>query len=91
MLHQNALMSSRITELEEQLAVMTKQKLRKRKRLQTSRTIEYGEALTQVADTASVAPQGSKRARGSGGCETAQPALRRCRNCEGTGHNARTC
>ena len=56
MLHQNALMSSRITELEEQLAVMTKRKARKRKQIQHGGTIEYGEALTQVAAAASVAP-----------------------------------
>ena len=91
MLHQNALMSSRITELEEQLAVITKRKARKRKQIQHGGTIEYGEALTQVAATASVAPQRLKKARGGGGHETAQPALRRCGNCGGTGHNARRC
>jgi hypothetical protein len=34
----------------------------------------------------------SKKARGGGGDqERAQPALRRCGNCGGTRHNARTC
>lgn len=32
-----------------------------------------------------------KKSRGSGDQERAQPALRRCRNCGGTGHNTRTC
>ena len=90
MLHQNVFMSSRITELEEHLAVMTKRKARKRKQIQHGGTIEYREALTQVAATVSITPQRSKKARGSSGYETAQPALRRCGNCGETGHNART-
>ena len=91
MLHQNALQAARITELEEQLAVMTKRKSRKRKRIQQGGTMEYGEAAAQVAAEASVAAERSKKARGGGDHETAQPALRRCGNCGATGHNARTC
>ena len=91
MLHQNALQAARITELEEQLAVMTKRKAHKRKHLQHSGTLEYGTAAAQVAAEASAAPQPSKKARGSSDHETAQPALRRCGNCGKTGHNARTC
>jgi hypothetical protein len=74
MLHQNALISSQITKLEEQLAVITKRKTRKRKRIQHGGTLEYGEASTQVAATTSEAPQRSKKARGGGGHKTAQPA-----------------
>jgi hypothetical protein len=44
MLHQNALQTARISELKEQLAVMTKRKTRKRKRIQQGGTIEYSEA-----------------------------------------------
>jgi hypothetical protein len=88
MLHQNALQASRIAELEEQLAVMTKRKARKRKRIQHGGTMEYGAASAQVAAKASVAPQQSKKARGGDSHEQAQPALRRCRNCRETGHNA---
>jgi hypothetical protein len=44
MLHQNALLAARIHEVEEQLAVMTKRKSRKRKQIQQGGTIEYGEA-----------------------------------------------
>jgi hypothetical protein len=91
MLHENALQRARIHELEEQLAEITKRKSRKRKRIQQGGTIEYGTAAAQVAAEASTAPQRSKRARGSGDQELAQPALRRCRNCSRTGHNARTC
>jgi hypothetical protein len=53
MLHQNALLTARNSELEEQLAVVTKRKARKRKRIQHGGTLEYGEALTQVATEAS--------------------------------------
>ena len=91
MLHQNALLAARNCELEEQLAVMTKRKSRKRKRIQQGGTMEYGTAAAQVAAKASGAPQLSKKTRGGGDQEPAQPALRRCRNCGGTGHNARTC
>jgi hypothetical protein len=91
MLHQNALMSSRITELEEQVETLTKRKSRKRKRIQYGGTIEYGEGLAQVAAEASRAPQGLKRACYRDGQERAQPGVRRCRNCEETGHNTRTC
>jgi hypothetical protein len=44
-----------------------------------------------VAAEASVVAERSKKARGGGDQERAQPALRRCGNCGGTGYNARTC
>ncbi len=91
MLHQNALQAARITELEEQLAVMTKRKTRKRKRIRQGGNIEYSEAAAQVAAKASVAAERSKKTRGGSDQERAQPAIRRCGNCGGTGHNARTC
>jgi len=91
MLHQNALLTARVHELEEQLAVVTKRKSRKHKWIQQGGTMEYGTAAAQVAAEASTAPQQSKKARGSGNQEPAQPALRRCGNCGRTGHNARTC
>ena len=53
--------------------------------------MEYRTAAAQVAAKASAAPQRSKKARGGGDQEPAQPALRRCGNCSRTGHNARTC
>ena len=53
--------------------------------------MEYRTAAAQVATEASAAPQRSKKARGGGDQEPAQPALRRCRNCGRTGHNARMC
>jgi hypothetical protein len=56
MLHQNALLTARIYELEEQLAVVTKRKSRKRKRIQQDSTIEYRTVAAQVAAEASTAP-----------------------------------
>ena len=91
MLHQNALLATRNHELEEQLAVMTKRKSRKRRRIQQGGTMEYGTAAAQVAAEASAGPQRSKKARGGGDQKPAQPAVRRCGNCGRTGHNARTC
>ena len=44
MLHQNGLQAAQISALEEQLAVMTRRKIRKRKHIQHGGTIEYGEA-----------------------------------------------
>jgi hypothetical protein len=70
MLHQNALLAARNNKLEEQFAVMTKRKMRKRKQIQHSGTIEYGEAA-EVATEASVAARRSKKARGSSDQERA--------------------
>ena len=91
MLHQNALLAARNHELKEQLAVITKRKSRKRKRIQQGGTMEYSKAAAQVAAEASVVAERSKKARSGGDQERAQLALRRCRNCKGTRHNARTC
>jgi hypothetical protein len=44
MLHQNAVLVARVHEVEEQLAVITKRKSRKRKRIQQGGTIEYSKA-----------------------------------------------
>jgi hypothetical protein len=41
MLHQNALLSTRVYELKEQLVVVTKRKSRKRKWIEQGSTIEY--------------------------------------------------
>jgi hypothetical protein len=90
-LHQNALLAARNHKLEEQLAVMTKRKSRKCKRIQQGGAMEYNEAAAQVAAEASVATKQLKKACSGGDQERAQPALWRCGNCGGTGHNVRTC
>ena len=65
MLHENALMSSRITEFEEQLEIITRRKARKVKRIQHRGTMEYGAASVQVAAELSSAAQRSKNGRGT--------------------------
>ena len=84
-------MGARLTELEAQLELMTKHKTRKRKQIQKGSTLEYSEGAAQVAAEASAALQPSKKARSREGQDRAQQALRRCGNCGGAGHNARTC
>ena len=64
MMHGSALMGARIAELEEQLAVITKRKTSKRKRIQHGGTMEYGIAADQIAANASLALQPSKTACG---------------------------
>ena len=65
MLYQSTLLVARVHELEEQLEVTTKQKGRKRKRLQTGGILEYSTAAEQVAAVASSLRNTSKKARGS--------------------------
>jgi hypothetical protein len=60
-LHENALQAAQISELEEQLAIMTKRKARKRKRIQHGGTMEYGKAASQVAVEAAVAAERLKK------------------------------
>ena len=91
MLHENVLIKARVRELEEQVAELTKRRGRKRKRIQTGGTLEFGAGALQVAKSASAACTRSKKGGGRGSQERTQPAQRRCGNCGGTGHNARTC
>jgi hypothetical protein len=91
MLHENVLIKARVRELKEQVAELTKRKGRKRKRIQTGGTIEFSAGALQVAKSASAARTTSKKGGSRGGQERTQPAQRRCGNCGGTGHNARTC
>jgi hypothetical protein len=91
MLHQNALQAARIHELEEQLAVVTRRKARKRKRLQHRGTLEYSEAADQVAASTALVANPSKKTRSGSAPERAPSTRRRCGTCGETGHNARTC
>ncbi|KAK7178206.1 transposase [Paraphaeosphaeria sporulosa] len=91
MLHRDALQAARIKELEEQLDAVTKRKSRKRKRIQQGGTMEYGPTADQVAAGPSTASRSSKKARGGSASEGGPSTQRRCGNCGGSGHNARTC
>jgi hypothetical protein len=78
-------------ELEEQLAVITKRKRRKKKRLQHGGTLKYIEAADQVAASAALVANPSKKTHNSGAPEGALPTQRRCSNCKETGRNVRMC
>lgn len=91
MLHKNVLMEARVRELEKQLAEVTKRRGRKRKRIQTGGTLDFGAGASQAAESASASRTAVKKARGEGSQERALPGQRRCRTCGGTGHNSRTC
>jgi len=67
MLHQNVLQAARITELEEQLAVLTKRRSRKRKQIQQGGSIEYGIGALQAGVDAGLSAQQSKRTRDKAG------------------------
>jgi hypothetical protein len=91
MLHENVLMKARVRELEEQLAAVTKRRGRKRRRIQTGGTLDFGAGASQVAESSSASRTISKKARGEGSQERALLGQRRCRTCRRTGHNSRTC
>jgi hypothetical protein len=91
MLHQNVLLTSHITELEQQMDILTKRKTRRRKRIQHGGTMEYGTASAQVAAEGASWSKRAKKQRPSGGDEPAHSALRHCSKCGGTGHNSRIC
>ena len=91
MLHENVLIKARVRELEEQLAAVTKRRGRKRKRIQTGGTLDFGAGASQVAESSSAGRTTSKKARGEGSQERALPGQRHCRTCGRTGHNSRTC
>jgi hypothetical protein len=85
------LLTSRITELEQQIDILTKRKTRKRKRIQHSGTMEYSTTSAQVATEGSSLSKRAKKQRPSGINEPAHSALRHYSKCRGTGHNSRTC
>jgi hypothetical protein len=65
------LLAAHNQELKEQLAVITKRKERKRKRLQKGGTLEYGEAADRVAAGASLLVNPPKKRRSGGALEEA--------------------
>jgi hypothetical protein len=88
MLHQNAPLAARVSELKQRSDRVTKQKARKRRRLQHSGTIEYGEGSASVAAEASTVPGPSKKSRRSVDPRHAQSGTRRYGKCGETGHDA---
>ena len=85
------LQAARIKELEEQLAVQTKRKTRKRKQIQKGGTLEFGSGADLAVTASSSNTRATKRGRTNGNQEAPSRALRRCGNCGETGHNKITC
>jgi hypothetical protein len=74
-LHQNVLLTSHITELEQQIEILTKRKTRKRKRIQHSGIIDYSTTLAQVAAEGSSLSKRAKKQRPLGSNKLAHLAL----------------
>ena len=66
MLYKNVLIKACVRELKEQLAVVTKRQGRKRKRIQTGGTLDFGAGASQVAKSSSASCTTSKKARSKG-------------------------
>jgi hypothetical protein len=90
-MHEVALLRSRIDELEETNDRLSKRRKTKKTRLQKggSLSVEEAEALIALKEGGS---QGNEEIGSSNGNrEGAQLRTKRCSNCSKTGHNARTC
>ena len=70
-MHKNELKTARITKLKAQLAVITKRKGRKRKRLQIGSTLEFSVTADQVATKASITVKKPRRGGGGNGQDQA--------------------
>jgi hypothetical protein len=90
-MHEVALLRSRITELEEANERLSKRRRRKKTRLQKGGSLSVQEAEDLVAQN-NVGSQQSNEIGGSGSQgQEAQTRVRRCGRCNEAGHNARTC
>src|SRR4051794_4366919 len=91
MLHRDALQAARITELKEQLQVITKRKARKRKRIQKGGTLEFGAGVELSTTRGPSSTPVTKKRCSRGDQAGALLTIRRCGNCGKTRHNTRTC
>ena len=90
-MHEVALLRSRITELESANERLSKRRRLKQKRLQKGGSLSVEEAMALVGDNGGGSDLGDDIGGDSGGRQAAQPRIRRCGKCGETGHNARTC
>jgi hypothetical protein len=65
MLYKNILIKARVRELKEQIVELIKRRGRKRKRIQTSRILEFSIGASQVAKSSSTARITLKKSRSS--------------------------
>jgi hypothetical protein len=90
-IHEVALLWSRITELEEANERLSKRYKAKKTRLQKGGSLSIQEAEDLVAQTIISGQQSDKIHRSGGQDQGAQLCIRRCGTCGETGHNTRTC
>ena len=90
-MHEVALLRSRIAELEEANERLSKRRKAKRTRLQKGRSLSVQEAEDLVGRINVGSQQSEEIGSRSGQGQGAQSRIRHCSNCSETGHNARTC
>jgi hypothetical protein len=90
-MHEVALLRSRITELEETNERLSKRRRLKKTRLQKGGSLSVQEAEDLVAQTNVGGQQGDEIGSSGGQDQGAQSRIQRCSTCSKTGHNSRTC
>ena len=90
-MHQLALLRAENQDLRKANETLSKRRNRKKARLQEGGSLNLQEAQA-IIDKRDVAEQIKQETRGSKSRkEREETRARRCGNCNGTGHNARTC
>jgi hypothetical protein len=90
-MHQLALLQAENRDLRKANETLSKRRNRKKSRLQAEGSLNLQEAQA-LMDNRDVTEQIKQETRGSRGRkEREETRARRCGNCNGTGHNARTC
>lgn len=89
--HKLVLAQKKIAELKSANEAATRRKSHKRKRVQAegTLTVEDGSRLSALQDFG--ARSDGKKSKKQKRAEVGEPSQRRCAQCHGTGHNARTC
>jgi hypothetical protein len=90
-IHEVALLRSRITELEEANERLSKRRKAKKTRLQKGGSLSVQEAEDLVAQTIISSQQSDEIHRSSGQDQGAQLRIRRCSTCGETRYNTYTC
>jgi hypothetical protein len=90
-MHEVALLRSRITELESANERLSKRQRLKKKRLQAGGSLSVGEAMDLIGSNGGGGDLDSNSGENGGGEGSEPRPLRRCSKCGETGHNARTC
>jgi hypothetical protein len=90
-MHQLALLQAEVRDLRKANETLSKRRNRKKSRLQEGGSLNLREAQA-LMDERDVADQLQQEMRKGGGRRAREEIrARRCGNCNGTGHNARTC